>query len=369
MRVAIVHDYMNQFGGAERVLWVVHEIFPEAPVYTILMDMASLPTRFRELKVTPTFIQHLPFARSQYEKYILLFPTAIEQIDLSSFDLVISISSAWAKGCLTNPSTCHLSYILSPMRFVWERYYERMRGTASRGNRTVFRFVSNYLRMWDKIAAERPDYIITLSKEVKRRIKKYYRREADIIYPPCDTSFFTIDPKLSVQDFFLIVSRLRPYKRIDIAIEAFNRLGLPLLIIGEGSERGRLERLSRRNIQFLGRVSDEEVRSYVRRAQALVFPGLEDFGITPVEALACGTPVIAYRGGGLLESMLEGVTGRFFDLQEYESLVEAVKGFDRGRYDRNRIREHALKFSREAFKEKFGALYLKLYEEYNGVKS
>ncbi|MCD5383345.1 glycosyltransferase [candidate division WOR-3 bacterium] len=362
MRVAIVHDYLNQFGGAERVLWAVHEIFPSAPVYTILTAPSSLPPRFKDLRITPTFIQRLPFIRSQYEKYILFFPTAVEQIDLSPFDLVVSISSAWAKGCITSPGTCHISYILNPMRFVWGRYYERINTIKNRGQKMAFRFGANYLRMWDRMAAERPDQIITLSHEVERRIRKYYRRDADIVHPPCDTSFFTPDQRVKVQDFFLVVSRLRPYKQIDIAVKAFNKLGLPLLIIGEGGERGKLERLSKPNIHFLGKVSDEEVRSYLRRAQALIFPGLEDFGIVPVEAFACSTPVIAYRGGGLLESMLEGVTGEFFEPQDTDALVKAVQRFDRGKYDPIRIREHATKFSKEVFKEKFEALCLRYYK-------
>ncbi len=366
MRVAIVHDYLNQFGGAERVLWAVHEIFPHAPVFTILMDIPSLPPHFKSLGVTPTFIQHLPFIRTQYEKYILLYPTAVEQIDLSKFELVISISSAWTKGCITTPSTCHISYILNPMRFVWERYYERVGETKNRLHKLGLRFASNYLRMWDRIASERPDYIITLSNEVKKRIRKYYRREARVIYPPCDLKFFTPEPNLKIQDFFLVVSRLRPYKRIDLVIRAFNKLGLPLLVIGEGSERGRLEKIARSNIQFLGKVSDEEVRSYMRRTQALIFPGLEDFGITPVEAFGCGTPVIACRGGGLLESMDEDLTGVFFDSQTPDSLIEAVRNFDREKYEPHRIREHAMKFSTGLFKEKFKKMCMEHYEEYKG---
>lgn len=363
-RVAIVHDYMNQFGGAERVLWVIHELFPEAPIYTTLMDMAALPSCFQELRITPTFIQRLPFVRTQYEKYVSLFPTAIEQLELNDFGLVISISSAWSKGCITGPSTCHISYILNPMRFVWERYYGRIYETKNPLQRASLRLVSNYLRMWDRIAADRPDYIITISNEVERRVQKYYRRESAVVYPPCDTTFFTIAPKLKVQDFFLVVSRLRPYKRIDIAVQAFNTLGLPLLIVGEGTEKGKLQRMSRPNIHFIGKISDDELRSYMRMTQALIFPGHEDFGITPIEAFACGTPVIAYKRGGLLESMDEGVTGEFFNSQDNQSLVKVVKEFDRGKYDANEMRQQALKFSKDVFKEKFKALCLEYCDRF-----
>ncbi|MDI6840325.1 MAG: glycosyltransferase [bacterium] len=352
MKLAIIHDYLNQYGGAERVLEAAHEIWPDAPVYTILYELKKLPPHFKEWNITPTFIQKLPFLSTHYEKYFALFPTAIEQIELKDFDVVLSISSAWAKGVITTPEVMHISYILNPMRFAWEEYYSRVKRTKNRIFKLGIRVLMNYIRLWDEVSTQRVDHIVTISNTVKKRILKYYRRESVVIYPPCDTTFFAPDPSLKIQDYFLVVARLKHYKCVEIAVKAFNKLGLPLLIIGDGEARWELERLARPNVQFLGTLFDSEVRSYYQRAQALVFPSLEDFGIVSLEAQACGTPVIAFRAGGALETVIEGETGCFFYPQTPEALIEVVKKFDRSKFNPKILRTQALKFDKEIFKQK-----------------
>ncbi|MCK4306876.1 glycosyltransferase [candidate division WOR-3 bacterium] len=367
MKVAIVHDYLNQYGGAERVLETIHEIWPDAPVFTILYNQKRLPEHFKSWNIIPTFVQRLPFVATQYEKYFALFPTAIEQIELRDFDVVLSISSAWAKGVITTPPVLHISYLLNPMRFAWNEYYSRVRRTKRIVFRMGIRFLMNYIRLWDVASTQRIDHIIAISETIKRRISKYYGRDSAIIYPPCDTEFFAPNPNLRVQDYFLVVSRLKYYKRIDIAVQVFNQLGWPLLIIGEGEARGELEKRARPNVQFLGALSDNEIRSYYQRAQALILPGIEDFGIVPVEAQACGTPVIAFKGGGAVETVIEGKTGYFFYPQTKEALIEVIKKFDHSCFKSEILREHAIKFSKEEFKRKLKDFVIQKYKAHIAV--
>lgn len=350
MKIAIVHDYLNQYGGAERVLETVHEIWPEAPIYTLLHDFKKLPPHFKNWKITPTFVQRLPYLSTHYEKYFILYPTAVEQIDLRDFDVVLSISSAWVKGVITTPETIHISYLLNPMRFAWDEYYAQVEKTNV-VLRMWLRILMNYIRIWDVVSTRRIDHLITISETVRRRALKYYDRDSVIIYPPCDIGFFTPDPNLKVQDYFLVIARLKKYKRIDIAVRAFNKLRLPLIIIGDGEARGSLERIARPNVQFLGRLSDEQLRSYYRRAQALIFPTLEDFGIIPLEAQACGTPVIALKAGGALETVKEGETGEFFYPQTSEALIETVKKFNRSKFNSEKLHQHAVTFDKNRFKK------------------
>ncbi|MFA5031969.1 MAG: glycosyltransferase [bacterium] len=351
MKIAIVHDYLNQYGGAERVLEAVHEIWPDAPVFTLFYDLKKIPSRFRNWKITPTFAQRLPFLSTNYEKYFALYPTAIEQIDLRDFDVVLSISSAWAKGVLTTPNTVHISYLLNPMRFAWDEYFLQVKRTNV-VLRMWLRILMNNIRIWDVVSANRIDFLITISETVKKRALKYYKQDSVIIYPPCNTRFFAPDPTLKVQDYFLVVARLKTYKRIDIAVEAFSKLGLPLLIIGDGEARGALEKIARPNVQFLGRLDDKKLRSYYQRAQAVIFPTVEDFGIIPLEAQSCGTPVIAFKGGGALETVKAGETGEFFYPQTTSALMEVVKNFDRSKYNLDVLQKHAGSFDKEIFKQK-----------------
>jgi glycosyltransferase involved in cell wall biosynthesis len=351
MKIAIVHDYLVQYGGAERVLETVHEIWPEAPVFTIVHISKKLPDHFKSWNITPTFIQRFPLINTHYRKYFALFPAAIEQIELTEFDVVLSISSAWAKGVITFPHTTHISYLLNPMRFGWEEYYSTAKRTKGALYRLGIRLLMNYIRIWDVTSTQRVDHMVAISETTRQRVLKYYRRDSEIIYPPCNTSFFAPDPNLRVQDFFLIVSRLKPNKRIDVAVRAFNDLGLPLLIIGTGEMHSELTKIARPNVQFLGNLSDEEIRSHYQRAQAVIFPGIDDFGIVPVEAQACGTPVIAFNKGGALETVIDGETGCFFHPQTPEVLADVVKKFDRSKFHTDTLRKNALRFDKEKFKQ------------------
>ncbi|TES89992.1 MAG: glycosyltransferase family 4 protein [Candidatus Cloacimonadota bacterium] len=362
MKVAIVHDYLNQYGGAERVLEVLHELFPEAPVYTLIYDRTRMPEHFKNWNIKESFLTRFPFVRYQYEKYFFLMPLAIESFDLNSYDLVISISSAWSKGIITLPSTIHINYMLNPMRFAWNSYQPLLK--ARKGlSKVLLSLGLHWIRLWDENTSRRPDIIVTISKTVSKRIEKFYGIKPMLIYPPVNTDFFTPDKKVKKEDFFIIVSRLRPYKRIDIAISAFNDMKFPLLIIGEGSLKGNLNRSANRNIQFLGKRSDEEIRSFYRRAKAVIFPTFEDFGIVPLEAGACGTPVIAFKGGGAKETVKEGKNGVFFFPQTSEALMDTVLKFNPEDFDVQKVRAVSLKFSKENFIEKFRGVIEEITEK------
>lgn len=351
MRVALVHDYLNQMGGAEKVLLTLHDLFPQAPIYTSIFDPKRMDARFRGLDIRTSFMQRLPGIKRRHQQYLPIYPFAFERLDLRQFDLVISDSSAFAKGIVTRPDALHICYCYTPMRWAWnyEEYVEREQ--LGRGARTLLPPFIAWLRQWDYATAARVDYFIAISPTVAARIAKYYRRESVVIPPPTDTGRFQVAPEHD--DYFLIVSRLVPYKRIDLAIEAFNRLGLPLRIVGGGRDERRLRRLAGKNIQFLGRLPDAQVREQVARCRAFVFPGEEDFGLTPVEAQASGRPVIAYGAGGALATVVEGTTGLFFYEQTSEALAEAVLAFRDDRFDPATIRRHAEEFDTERFMQRF----------------
>jgi len=348
MKLAIVHDYLNQYGGAERVLEKLHELFPEAPIYTSIYDAKVMPSAYRQWEIHTSFMQRLPGVMRHHQSYLPFYPLAFEGFDLSDYDVVISNSSAWCKGVLTPPTTLHLCYCLTPMRWVWSypEYVQRER--LGKPARMVLPLMMNWLRMWDRVSADGVDQYATISRAVAARVAKYYRRESTVIYPPVDTASFPISEEHD--DYFLVVSRLIPYKRIDLVVEAFNRLGLPLVIIGDGRDRTALQAIAKSNIRFLGMIPDAEVRRYYSRCRAFLFPGEEDFGITPVEAQACGRPVIAYAGGGALDTVVDGVTGKLFHLQTAESLADAVASFGDADYDPAAIRRNAERFDTACFK-------------------
>lgn len=354
MRVALVHDYLNQMGGAEKVLLTLHDLFPQAPIYTSIYDPQRVDRRFREIDVRTSFMQRLPFVKRHHQPFLPLYPFAFERLDLRAYDLVISDSSAFAKGVVTRPEALHICYCHTPMRWAWsyEEYVERER--LGRMARIFLPLFVTWLRSWDYTTAARVDYFVANSPAVAARIAKYYRREAVFIPPPVDTSRFYVVPQH--EDYFLIVSRLVPYKRIDLAVKAFSMLGLPLRIIGSGRDEARLRRMAAKNVQFLGRLSDDDVRSQMARCRAFIFPGEEDFGITPVEAQACGRPVIAYRAGGALASIVEGSTGLFFSQQTPESLAEVVTSFQDEYFDPFAIRRHAEEFDTQRFLRRFTQL-------------
>lgn len=362
MKIAILHDYLNQFGGAERVLEILLEIWPDADVYTLIYNRNNLPDRMKKLKVKKSFLNSFPFSRLYYEILLPLYPLAVERIDTRKYDMVISNSSAWVKGAVTDIKTCHVTYCLNPMRFVWDSYF-----SVSNRKGIVYKVLNiflSFLRVWDTVSALRPDKYITISTFVRKRIRKYYNIDAEIIHPPVDTDFFVPDTNKRQEEYFLIVSRLKPYKRIDIAIEAFNRNGLPLVVIGEGSHKGYLTSIAKNNIQFLSNVDDARLLSYYQRCRALIFPTEEDFGIVPLEAQACGKPVIAFDGGGARETVIEDRTGIFFFPQNPSSLEDAVRKFETMQFDRDKIRKNAENFSRQRFKENFRKRIEDIYHEF-----
>jgi glycosyltransferase involved in cell wall biosynthesis len=352
MKVALVHDYLNQMGGAERVVMAFHEMFPDAPIYTSIYDPERVDPGFRRMDIRTSFMQKLPLVTKYHQPYLPFYPYAMESLDLRGYDLVLSSSSAFGKGVITRPETMHICYCHTPMRWCWnyDEYVEREQ--LGKIARRVLPFYITKLRIWDQTSAMRVDHFIANSPVVAGRIRKYYQRDAVVIPPPVEVSRFPFGPATEPQDYFLIVSRLIPYKRIDLAIEACNCLQLPLKIIGGGRDLQRLKRLAGPTIQFMGWLSDEEVLYYYAHCRALLFPGEEDFGITPLEAQACGRPVIAYGSGGARTSVIDGVTGTFFHEQTVDSLATVLASFNEHSYDLQTIRNHALEFDMPRFRRR-----------------
>lgn len=352
MKVAIVHEWLTIYGGSERVTEIFHDIFPEAPIYCLVYDEDTMPKRFKNYDIRPTFVQKLPFAKKKYKAYLPIMPRAYEELDLTDYDLVISSSSACAKGVITRSDAIHICYCHTPTRYLWEFYYEYVR-YMSKFKKAIISMFIHKLRIWDRLAADRVDKFIANSNYIAGRISKYYRRESTVIFPPVNTHLYDISSE--DKDYYLIVSRLVTYKKIDLAIEAFNKLDLPLIIIGDGPEAEKLKKLSNANIKFLGRLTDEEIRDYYSKCKAFIFPGEEDFGITPVEAQASGRPVIAYGRGGALDTVIDGKTGIFFNDQTINSIINSIEKFESigVEYSKNQIKEYSEKFSVARFKNEF----------------
>uniref|UniRef100_A0A7C4YHB0 Glycosyltransferase family 4 protein n=1 Tax=candidate division WOR-3 bacterium TaxID=2052148 RepID=A0A7C4YHB0_UNCW3 len=369
MKIALVHDYLNQYGGAERVFESFLNLFPDAKIFTLIRNNDNLPERLRNIKSEISFLQRLPAIKTMYERYLFLYPLAIESFDLTDFDLVLSDSSAWAKGVFTTKDTLHICYCHSPMRFAYESFHSYTVGESRNQFEKFFlRFTVNFFRIWDYTTSQRVDYFIANSENVRMRIKKYYGRESVVIYPPCDLEkFYPEDVKK--EDYFLLVGRMKEYKKFPIAIEAFNRLGLPLVVIGEGPILPKLIRMAKSNIHFLRKVDDDTLRRFYQRAQALIFPQIEDFGITPVESQSCGTPVIAFRGGGAIESMIEGKTGLFFDEQTPEAIIDAVKKFKDMKFKKEDLINNAKKFDKKIFEKKIKDFIMEKYRKFKNVRS
>jgi glycosyltransferase involved in cell wall biosynthesis len=354
LRVAIVHDWLNQMGGAEGVLEVLVDMYPEAPVYTSMYWAEGMPAAYQRWDIRTTWMEHLPGIHHRHQPYLLLYPLAFSGLRLQAYDLVISNKSAFCLGIQTPPETRHVCYCLTPTRFVWDfdTYVKREQvgGTARRSVRPFL----GWLRRWERAAADRVDGFVAISGEIQKRIERFYGRDSEVIYPPVDTKRFT--PAEQHDDYFLIVSRLVPYKRIDLAVQAFTELGLPLWIGGDGRDRASLEAMAGPNVRFLGYVPDDELGQLMAGCRAFVFPGLEDFGITPVQAMAAGRPVIAYAGGGALDYVLEGRTGTFFHEQTPGSLADAIRRFDEAAFDPAAIRAHAGQFDTSIFRSRIRAL-------------
>lgn len=353
MEVALVHDMLVKLGGAERVLKALADMFPNAPIYTLLYDESQVGRVFPKSRVRTSPLQKYPgFIRNRRRYLLPKMPKAVESFDLSDYDLVISSNTAFAHGIITNSDTKHLCYCHSPMRYAWDWTHQYMKEQrAGLLKRVAIRHILKNIRTWDYYAADRADHYIANSENVRRRIQKYYRQDASVLYPPVDVERFKVTPEH--QKYFLIVSTISPYKNIELAVNLFNKVRKKLVIIGEGSDRKRLMQIAGPHIDFLGFKPDEVVREYLQNCRALVFPGEEDFGITPVEAMACGKPVLAYKKGGVMESVIPGKTGEFFKESTIESMENGLARLlvNEAKYDPQQIRQQAEEFAQSNFEK------------------
>ena len=326
MKVAIVHDYLNQAGGAERVVAVLHRMFPKAPIFTTLFDPQEIGRPLADADVRVSWMRRLPNWRRNFRSFMPLYPLAVRSFDLSGYDVVITSSSAFAKGVRVPREALHLCYCYTPMRWAWsfDRYTEL--SAMSSSAKLAAKLTLPALRRWDTSTSRGVDRFVAISTEVSHRIRATYGRGSEIVFPPVDVKRFRVDR--AVGDYFLVVSRLNAYKRIDLAVRAFNQLRLPLIVVGNGPDARRLRRLAGPTVSFAGRVSDAEAARLLARARALVVTATEEFGIAAVEAQAAGRPVIALRDGGVRETVVEGVTGAFYETPEVGALVDAVRSFD-----------------------------------------
>jgi glycosyltransferase involved in cell wall biosynthesis len=353
IKIALVHDWLTGMRGGEKVLEVLCELYPQAPLYTLLHNRGSVSPIIEEREIHPSFIDRLPLKKTGYRNYLPLFPRAIESFDFSGYDLILSTSHAVAKGARPAPGALHICYCHTPMRYIWELYNDYFGpGRAGLLTRTAMSFLAPRLRRWDVESSSRVHHFIANSRNVAERIRQYYRRPADVIHPPVNLDQFTLSQ--SDDGYFLIVSALVPYKRVDLVIEVFNRSGERLLIVGTGPERKHLQSIAASNIEFLGWQSNQELARLYTRCRALIFPGIEDFGIVPLEAMASGKPVIAFGAGGALETVIDDPqkpTGVFFREQTPDALAEALRKLRTLRFDPAAIRAHAERFDRRTFKE------------------
>jgi len=351
MKVALVHDYLSQDGGAERVLKALNEIYPEAPIFVLFHDRKKI-NYFDQEKIKESWFKNLPFVKNVFPWFLPFMPVATEHHQLRGYDVVISSSSVFAKGIITSPDTLHISYCHTPPRFLWgdgNNYLSDLK--RGRLIKSFLPILTHHLRSWDQLSAQRVDHFIANSNTVKNRIQKYYRRNSEVIFPPVDTHRFKITDKLG--NYFVTGGRLVPYKRIDLAIKVFNRLQQPLKIFGIGSEYKYLKRIAKSNVEFYGKISETEKALLLSKALAFIHPQKEDFGITPIESMAAGRPVIAFAQGGAIETIINGETGVFFPKQTWESLLNTVVNFNPNNWDSEKIRQHAQNFSSQNFKNNF----------------
>jgi glycosyltransferase involved in cell wall biosynthesis len=366
MRVAVIQDMMVGYAGSERVLEQMIAVFPNADLFAIVDFVPDTQRRFLQGKKPVTsFVQKLPFAKSKYRFYLPLMPLAVEQFDLSSYDLVLSSSHAVAKGVLTGPDQLHVCMCYSPIRYAWDLQHQYLKETnLTRGFKsTLARLILHYMRLWDARTSNGVDVFIAISKFISRRIRKAYGRDSVVIYPPVDTSSFV--PGVAKEEFYLTSSRLVPYKRIDLIVEAFAQMPEKrLVVIGDGPEMTKIRAKAASNIQILGYQPFEVLREHLQKAKAFVFAAEEDFGIAPLEAQACGTPVIAFGKGGSLETVKDGVTGLFFSEQSVPSIVDAMSRFEATSFDPVAIRHHAELFSEERFRQELKLLVDSKWSEF-----
>lgn len=353
LKVALVHDWLVGRGGGERVLYDIHTLFPDAPIYTLVYDQDKAPEWCKECDIRTTYIQKWSGAKSHHKLLLSFMPKAWEALDLTEYDLVISCCASCCKGVITRPDALHVCYSFSPTRYVWDLYYDYLENTNAI-KRFFMKRMIHKVRLWDFQAAQRVDHFAADSNFVGSRIKKYYRRDFTTIYPGTRINEYPITEM--PDDYYLVVARFVRYKRVDLAIEACNQLKKKLVVIGSGGEEEeRLKKLAGDTVEFLGRVSDEEMERYYSRAKAFLFPGIEDYGITPVEAMSAGVPVLAFGKGGALETVQDGKTGLYFHDQTVSGLVHCIEEFERNgvAYSRQQIHDYSLNFSDEIFKGNF----------------
>lgn len=362
MRVAIVHYWLTNMRGGERVVKAFADMFPDADIFTHVVDHDRISESLKSHKIETTFISKMPFAVKHYQKYLPFMPRALEQIDLSAYDLVISSESGPAKGVIPRPDAFHMCYCHSPMRYIWDLYHE-YNNSAGFVARRFFPGIAHRLRTWDVTSAARVDQFIANSEFVSKRINKYYRRDAEIIYPPVATDAFQETPLTEPEDYYLAAGEFVGYKRFDIAVDAFTKMGKKLLVIGAGEQAKDLEKRAGDTVKFLGRVSFEDLKKHFSSCQALVFPGEEDFGMIPVEVMAAGRPVIAYGRGGALDTVMPGLSGHLFRDQSVDGLINAVQEFEKMSFDPQKLRAHADGYGLQPFKQKVGNLLAK-----NGIE-
>jgi glycosyltransferase involved in cell wall biosynthesis len=361
MKIAIVHDWLTTYAGAEKVLEQILHVFPEADLYSVIDFVDDSNRSFLLNKpVRTSFIQNLPLAKTKYRKYLFLMPLAIEQLDMSAYDLVISDSHALSKGVITGPSQIHVAYIHSPIRYAWDLQHQYLHESGLTKGMTGWfaKIILHYMRLWDLRTANGVDHFIANSHFIAKRIWKVYRREADVIYPPVDGNTFALCEEKD--SYYLTVSRMVPYKKVNVIVEAFNNMpSNKLVVIGDGPDFNKIKSIAKGNIELLGYQPTDVMRQYMQKAKAFIFAAEEDFGITPVEAQACGTPVIAFGRGGALETVLppdrENPTGVFFDSQTKESIIDAVKYFEKNQslFQASACRKNALRFSEDNFRRNF----------------
>ena len=354
--IALVHDWLNTLGGAERVLIELHKIFPDAPVYTLFHNKKFTAQYLPDAEIRPSFLQKIPFITKNYKYLFFMMPTAIESFDLSGFDTVISSSAIFSKGLVIKPKTKHICYCYSPTRQIWDLHSDNHNSHSK-----LYALSQHFLRIWDRQASDRVDEYVAISEHVQQRIKKYYRKDSVIIYPPSIFNFqFPISKQILnskfqilERDYYLIVSRLYKHKNIDIAIEAFSKLNLPLVIVGNGPEYRKLKvKCQNSKVRMIGFVPDDKLSDYYQNCRAFIMPQEEDFGITPIEAMSFGKPVLALRKGGAIETIIEGVTGEFFDDPIPEALADGVRRLNENysKYNPETIKSHTQKFSGVNFK-------------------
>lgn len=361
MKVAIIHDWLVNYGGAERVVDEMLKIYPEADIFTLVHDKKKMRGHFSNSKITTSFVQKIPFATRLYTKFLSLMPKAFESFDLSQYDLVIASSSSCAKGVIVPPGTPFVAYIHTPMRYAWDLYFDYYKRSGAL-TRLFMKAQMPKIRLWDFVSSQRIDSIVCNSSYIARRVKRFWNRDSKVIFPPVGTDRLFPNGK-DAEDFYVVFSRLVAYKRIDIAIEACGALGKKLVVIGSGKEEKRLKKLAEKysdaQIKFTGRISDDEVRDYLQRCRALIFCAEEDFGIIPVEAQACGRAVVAYKKGGATETVIEGETGVFFEEQDAENCAKAILRFEEldseKKFASERIAAHAKNFGEERFRNEFKA--------------